>query len=159
MGERNRTDPVDVGSVQAVGGLGAAPPASSSAPSLGSAAPDPVSEAARRIAFLPVVHGGLGLRSSKLLSPAAYWAAWADILPIIAERAPALGARVVQELESEEPLVVILPLKFAGGMASFRVVCSEATQKSYGGEPVPARHSVPPGRSFSLGRDLPLVGA
>ena len=43
--------------------------------------------------------GGLGLRSSALLSPAAYWAAWADVLPIIVERVPALGERVLQELE------------------------------------------------------------
>ena len=34
-----------------------------------------------------------------LLSPAAYWAAWADVLPIIAERVPALAERVVPELE------------------------------------------------------------
>ena len=63
--------------------------------------PDPTLAAARLIAFLPVVHGGLGLRSATLLSPAAHWAAWADVLPIIAERVPALGARVLQELESE----------------------------------------------------------
>ena len=60
---------------------------------------------ARKIAFLPIVHGGLGLRSSALLSPAAHWAAWADVLPIIAERAPELGARVLQELEAEESSV------------------------------------------------------
>ena len=51
---------------------------------------DPILAAARRIAFLPVVRGGLGLRSMSLLSPAAYWAAWADVLPIITERVPAL---------------------------------------------------------------------
>ena len=64
--------------------------------------PDPTLEAARAIAFLPIVHGGLGLRSSTLLSPAAHWAAWADILPIIAERAPAVGARALAELERED---------------------------------------------------------
>ena len=45
------------------------------------------------------------MRSSELLSPAAYWAAWADVLPIIAERAPELGERVLQELESGAPSV------------------------------------------------------
>ena len=49
-----------------------------------------------------MVHGGLGLRSSELLSPAAYWAAWADILPIIAERAPTLAARALEELERRD---------------------------------------------------------
>ena len=62
--------------------------------------PDPILTAARRIAFLPVVHGGLGLRSSALLSPAAYWAAWADMLPTLAERVPDLAEQVLQELES-----------------------------------------------------------
>ena len=34
-----------------------------------------------------------------LLSPAAYWAAWADVLPIIAERVPALADAVLPGLE------------------------------------------------------------
>jgi len=34
-----------------------------------------------------------------------------------------------------------------------------ANAKILRGEPVPARHSAPPRRFFSLGRDLPLVGA
>ena len=36
---------------------------------------DPHLARARAITFLPVVHGGLGLRSSELTAPAAYWAA------------------------------------------------------------------------------------
>ena len=66
----------------------------------GNNTPDCVLDAARQIAFLPVVHGGLGLRFTSLLSPAAYWAAWADILPIIAERRPELGQRILAELEN-----------------------------------------------------------
>ena len=89
-----------------MGGRGAASPAGSQ-PDRPGAEPadageepaDPILAAARRIAFLPVVRGGLGLRSMSLLSPAAYWAAWADVLPIIAERVPALAERVVPELE------------------------------------------------------------
>ena len=42
------------------------------------------------------------MRSSTLLSPAAYWAAWADILPIIAERVPELAERVLAELERRD---------------------------------------------------------
>ena len=67
---------------------------------------DPVLAAARRIAFLPVVHGGLGLRSSALLSPAAYWAAWADMLPTLVERVPDLAEQVLQELESGDSRIV-----------------------------------------------------
>ena len=47
---------------------------------------DPDTAKSRLITCMPVIHGGLGLRSSKLIGPAAYWAAWADILPIIVER-------------------------------------------------------------------------
>ena len=95
--------------MQAEGGRGAARLASSSEDCIG-AGPvgpepepaDPTLAAARRIASLPVVRGGLGLRSSALLSQAAHWAAWADILPIIAERVPELAARVVPELERRD---------------------------------------------------------
>ena len=50
---------------------------------------------------MPVMHGGLGLRSSKLIAPAAYWAAWADILPIIVERLPFSIDVLLPELEKE----------------------------------------------------------
>ena len=79
---------------------------------------DPTLDAARRIAFLPVVHGGLGLRSSALLSPAAYWAAWADILPTMAERVPDLAERIVQELESGDSRIASV----AQAMAAERTV-------------------------------------
>ena len=50
---------------------------------------DPYLAKAKHIAFLPIVRGGLGLRSMALIASAAYWAARADILPTIAERRPA----------------------------------------------------------------------
>ena len=62
-------------------------------------------EKAKHIAFLPIVHGGLGLRSMSLIAPAAYWAAWADILPIIAESRPALAQQVLAELENPQAQV------------------------------------------------------
>ena len=89
---------LQVGPAQVAGGRGAARQPHSEPALLG---PDRTLAAARTIAFLPVVHGGLGLRPSALLSPAAHWAAWADVVPIIAERAPASGSRVLQELESD----------------------------------------------------------
>ena len=66
---------------------------------------DPILDAARLVAFLPVVQGGLGLRSSALLSPAAHWAAWADVLPIVVERVPDLADRVLQELDAGDSQV------------------------------------------------------
>ena len=48
------------------------------------AADDPYLAKAKHISFLLIVHRGLGLRFMALIAPAAYWAAWADILPTIA---------------------------------------------------------------------------
>ena len=97
---------VGVAQEQAEGGREAAQPSGSHSrrpgaepTGFGPEPADPILDAARRIAFLPVVQGGLGLRSMSLLSPAAYWAAWADVLPIIAERVPALAEAVLPGLE------------------------------------------------------------
>ncbi|CAE7563395.1 unnamed protein product, partial [Symbiodinium pilosum] len=40
------------------------------------------------IAFLPASLGGLGLMHAERLSPAAYWAAWADASPMLQQRCP-----------------------------------------------------------------------
>ena len=65
-------------------------------------------EPARSIATLPARSGGLGVRSAARTSPAAFWASWADSLPMLEERSPAVVARPLQELEkgnsSENPL-------------------------------------------------------
>ena len=45
-----------------------------------------------RQAKLPMRLGGCGLRDSRRTSPAAYWASWADTLPILVQRFPAVGA-------------------------------------------------------------------
>ena len=47
--------------------------------------------AAQELAFLPTQLGGLGLCSATRTKEAAYWAAWADLLPVIHARAPALA--------------------------------------------------------------------
>ena len=57
--------------------------------------------AARQVAFLPPSLGGLGLLAAERVSPAAYWAAWADVLPVLRQRYPDAAARLVQELEGE----------------------------------------------------------
>ena len=57
--------------------------------------------AVRQVAFLPPSLGGLGLLAAERVSPAAYWAAWADALPVLCQRYPDAAARLVQELEGE----------------------------------------------------------
>ncbi|CAE7232384.1 GOR [Symbiodinium natans] len=52
----------------------------------------------RQIAFLPAACGGLGLASAERLAPAAYWAAWADALPVMLQRRPEIARRYAQEL-------------------------------------------------------------
>ena len=52
------------------------------------------------MAQLPLRFGGLGLRSATRTALAAYWASWADILPIMKQRCPILAARFLAELES-----------------------------------------------------------
>ena len=43
--------------------------------------------------------GGLGLRSAAQTAPAAYWASWADALPMLKARLPDLATRAVQALD------------------------------------------------------------
>ena len=61
-------------------------------------------EEAGNISTSPMRMGGLGLRSGERCAPAAFWASWADALPMIAERDPAVATEVVDELSSQEPL-------------------------------------------------------
>ena len=63
---------------------------------------DPHEAAARSIASMPIGQGGLRLRSIQLLRPAAHWAVWADILPIIAERMPELLDRLQPDLDRQQ---------------------------------------------------------
>ena len=45
-------------------------------------------------AHLPLAQGGLGLLSATSLSPAAFWASWADTLPTITRQATHIAARL-----------------------------------------------------------------
>ena len=60
--------------------------------------PDPLPATARDVGFLPIRLGGLGLFAAERIAPAAYWAAWADALPVLALRQPILAARCAAEL-------------------------------------------------------------
>ena len=53
---------------------------------------DPEIAAARRLALLPARSGGLGLQCAARTAPAAYWAAWADSLPVLRARHAARSA-------------------------------------------------------------------
>ena len=53
---------------------------------------------ARRLAFLAAREGGLGLLCATRAAPAAYWAAWADSLPVMLQRRPDAAERCVREL-------------------------------------------------------------
>ena len=50
---------------------------------------------------MPARHGGIGLRSAARTAPAAYWAAWADALPVLSARLPAQCAVLVTALEQD----------------------------------------------------------
>ena len=63
----------------------------------------PLPDSARAIAFLPARLGGLGLLASVQIAPAAYWAAWADALPVLAQRQPDAAARCAAALAADPP--------------------------------------------------------
>ena len=57
-------------------------------------------ETAHRFASLPMRLGGLGIRSAARMAPGAYWASWADALPMISGRLPGLADSIVENLVS-----------------------------------------------------------
>ena len=52
-------------------------------------------------ATLPLSKGGLGLRSAVRTSVPAHWASWADVLPMIRDRHPAVATMIVNALEND----------------------------------------------------------
>lgn len=63
------------------------------------AAPQEALERAAALVHLPFKLGGLGLRSAVRVAQAAYWASWADSLPMIHRRHPAIAAYIQQSLD------------------------------------------------------------
>ena len=59
----------------------------------------PLPENAKRIAVLRCVNGGLGLRSATRTAMAAFWAAWADALPMLHRRVPEHAYKWSEALE------------------------------------------------------------
>ena len=56
-------------------------------------------QSTRDTATLPLSLGGLGLRSAVRTSPSAFWASWADCLPMISARHPAVADMIIRELD------------------------------------------------------------
>ena len=57
----------------------------------------------RETASMPMVLGGLGLRSARRTSQAACWASWADCLPMVQQRHPRIAALFVANLSGQPP--------------------------------------------------------
>ena len=62
---------------------------------------DFVSNLHRRAATLLLSLGGLGLRSAVRTSVPAHWASWADVLPMIRDRHPAVATMIVNALDGD----------------------------------------------------------
>ena len=80
---------------------------------------------ARAIATLPMRMGGLGLRSASRCAAAAYWASWADALPMIAERNPGVADMVVRTMEGEQEIPE------GGCMAELEAACSQLDREGF----------------------------
>ena len=63
-------------------------------------AEDRCDDVARNTASLPVAMGGLGLRSAVRTSPSAFWASWADCLPMVQKRHPEVAPCIVEMLNN-----------------------------------------------------------
>ena len=59
--------------------------------------------AAQSLATLPRRSGGLGLQNATRTAPGAYWAAWADALPVMQQRRPREAAQLTALLEGQVP--------------------------------------------------------
>ena len=64
-------------------------------------AEDRCDDVARNTASLPMALGGLGLRSAARTSPSAFWASWADCLPMVQKRHPEVAACIVEMLNND----------------------------------------------------------
>ena len=59
---------------------------------------------AGEVAQLPFKHGGLGLRCAARLAQAAYWASWADCLPMVHQRHPPIAQFLQHSLDLAEDM-------------------------------------------------------
>ena len=59
----------------------------------------------QQLASLTMRMGSMGLRSATRCARAAFWASWADALPMIKDRTPQIAHQVVTSLSSAQPAV------------------------------------------------------
>ena len=80
---------------------------------------------AQTIATMPMRMGGLGLRSATRMSPAAYWASWANALHMISQRLPEGANDIVTQLAGEP----------AGCLAELQSAANELDRCGFVGRP------------------------
>ena len=93
---------------------------------------DPQVAAVRHLALLPARLGGLGLQCAERVAPAAYWAAWADALPVLRLHRPEAAARChrcLAELEAG-------PASFALCLRAVAAAGAHLTHAGWEGRPM-----------------------
>ena len=69
--------------------------------------------------------GGVGMRSASRCAAAAYWASWADALPMIGEQNPDVADMVVRTMEAEQEIPE------GGCMAELAAACSQLDREGF----------------------------
>ena len=59
-------------------------------------------EVATQIASLPMRMGGLGIRSASRMAPSAFWASWADALPMLQDRLSSISNQIADVLDGAQ---------------------------------------------------------
>ena len=65
--------------------------------------PGQIHEVVKDIITMPFSIGGMGLHSAHRSSPSAYWASWADSLPMIRERHPEVARTIIDRAGRPNP--------------------------------------------------------
>ena len=99
------------------------------------------------IAHLPLHLGGLGLTSASLLSHSAYWASWADTLPILDRQDPTNTATILEHLH-----------RGTAAVPSLQAITEAQQQLQHHGFNPPSWEELAAGRAVPphLGPDQPL---
>ena len=73
-------------------------------------APEAPSPSSRAVTSLPLVAGGLGLRSATRLRHVAQWASWADTIKMVHERHPEVAESILEAVEghNQAPSIVAI---------------------------------------------------
>ena len=99
----------------------------------------------RETAGLPLILGGLGLRSAERVRVPAYWASWADCLQMIREKHPSVAMECVHQLEGQPTSPELV-----AAVECARVVTGAAGFKILRGGLQPGEHDHPCGMCWNL---------